>query len=52
MEYLQAQKATTSTSATNLATVVVTDVFVVTASADAVVDTVIQLVVSQPIFQT
>lgn len=51
MEYLQAQKATSSTSAANPASVVVTDAIVVTTSVDAVVDTVIQPVVSQPICQ-
>ncbi|XP_050908999.1 uncharacterized protein LOC127122752 [Lathyrus oleraceus] len=42
LEYLQAQKATTSTSAANPASVVVTDAIAVTTSIDAVVDTVIQ----------
>lgn len=41
MEYLQAQKATTSTFAANLTTVVVTDVVVVTISVDVVLDPVI-----------
>lgn len=50
MEYLQAQKATTSTSA-NPVIVVVTDAIVVTTSVDVVMDIVIQPVVSQPISQ-
>lgn len=49
-EYLQAQKATTSTSAANPS--IATDAIVVTTSVDAVVDIVIQLVVSQPIYQS
>lgn len=49
LEYLQAQKATTSTSAANLTSIVVTDAIIVTTSIDAVVDTVIQPVVSQTI---
>ncbi|XP_050896201.1 uncharacterized protein LOC127102925 [Lathyrus oleraceus] len=51
LEYLQAQKATTSMSAANPASAVVTDAIAATTSIDAVVDTVIQPVVSQPIRQ-
>lgn len=51
MEYLQAHKTTTSTSASNPAIAIVTDVIAVTTSIDAVVDTVIQPVASQPIYQ-
>lgn len=48
LEYLQAQKATTSTSPANPTSVVVTDVIVVTTSVDVVVDIVVQPVI-QPI---
>lgn len=51
IEYLQAQKANTSTSIVNPVVDVVTDAIVITTSVDAVVDTVIQPVVSQPICQ-
>lgn len=51
LEYLQAQKATTSTSDVDPASVVVTDAIVVTIFVDAIVDTVIQYVVSQPSYQ-
>lgn len=50
LEYIQAQKATTHTSIANPAIVVVTDVVVVTTFIDATMDTVIQPIVSQPIY--
>lgn len=46
MEYIQAQKATTSTTSTNQDAVMVTDAIVVTTSVDIIIDTVIQPVVS------
>lgn len=52
LEYIQAQKATTSSSVVIHATVVVTDVVVIATYVDAIMDTVIQPVVSQPICQT
>lgn len=52
MEYLQAQKATTSTTYANPATVVVTDAtVVVTTNNVTVVNTVIQPMIRQPICQ-
>lgn len=50
LEYLQVQKATTSTSAANPDFVVIIDAIVVTTSIDAIVDIVVQPV-SQPICQ-
>lgn len=52
MEYIQAQKDTTSTSAAHPATVVVTDAIIVTSSVDVVVGTVLQPMVSHPICQS
>lgn len=49
LDYLQAEKATTSTSVANPASAVITNVIAVTTSVDVVVDTVVQSV-SQPIF--
>lgn len=52
MEYLQAQKATTFTSAANPAIAIVTNIVVVTTYVDDILDTMIQLVVSQSIYQS
>lgn len=52
MEYLQAQKATTSTSYVNPTTIVVTDaIIIVTTTIDTTANTMIQPVISQPICQ-
>lgn len=51
MEYLQAQKATTSTTYANPATNVVTDAtIVITTTTDTTVNTIIQPAVSHPIY--